>query len=334
MSPPPTENFGSSAIDRCPGLSQAANIPAAVARVTAWADTRAAINPARAHPVCLSIAEPVPGLDTGAVVTATKMALWAFAVDDAVDEGKLAPGQLPGLFAGFGAIARGEPGAPVAAAGALACSLRDTLLEVCADLAAFDLFAPLRPTWARAVERFLDAGLLEEQWRQEYLEAGTLPRYDRYLANGAASIAVPPCLWAVLIAAGDPCVLDHVAGFDRLIDQAGLCCRLSNDLRSYLKELHEGNVNAVVLHMAGGVRDGQAPEEALACARRRIEAEIGTALADCEAMASGLGTQTGSAQRSVYAFALWICSMYQRTGVLGYRPGGEETDQGWTSRES
>jgi len=305
----------------------------AVARLTAWADEHAAINPARAHPVCLSIADPVPCLGTDAVVAAAKMALWSFAVDDAVDERKLAPGQLPGLFVDLGAIACGESGAPVPA-DALACSLRDTLLDICADLAAFDLFLPLRQTWARAVERFLSAGLLEEQWRQEYLEAGALPRYDRYLANGTASIAVPPCLWAVLVVLGDPSVLGHVAGFDRLIDQAGLCCRLSNDLRSYLKELYEGNVNAVVLHMADRLRDGQAPEEALGHARQQIEAEIDTALADCEAMAAGLRTPTGFAERSVYAFALWICSMYRRTGMLGYRPGSEQPDQGWTSRES
>jgi hypothetical protein len=192
----------------------------------------------------------------------------------------------------------------------------------------------MRPIWGQALATTVYAMSREERWRREYSESESLPAYDEYLENGWMSIGVPPVLSGVLIAIDDTSVTRHVAHIVGHIRRAAICIRLANDLRSYRKELAEGNVNSVVLHTAANIQRGQSPDDALDSARRQVEAEVANHLAACERNAGNVRTETGIPEHAICSFAQWVCQLYQHTGFINYRPGTETVDHGWTSHQS
>jgi hypothetical protein len=201
--------------------------------------------------------------------------LWIFAIDDLFDDGNLAGTDVQTLAEPYDRIINGCPIDSELAAVPIATPLHD----VVQDLSQFELFASLRPIFAQTLLQTVRAMSLEEQWARTYLDSGILPAPSEYLDNGCATIGIRPTLWGITAAIDDPSASAHTTHLAEHIDQAAACVRLANDLRSYRKELAEGNVNSLIIYTAAGIREGQPPERALALARARVESEVADGLA-------------------------------------------------------
>ena len=295
-----------------------------------WARGHPQIHPGRAYSAALGMGDPIPCLDAGDLVAITRGTLWIFAFDDLVDEGDLAHEEVRALADRYTRVALGEPADRSAAADPLAGLLRD----VCDGLAGYRLFGPVRHIWARALGDTLDAMAREHLWRQRHWEDGSLPAYRDYVDNGCRSIAGAPYIWMALIVLGEPSAVRHAGHLAGQMRQAALCIRLANDLRSYLKELAEGNINSVTLHTADALREGRSYPEAVEIARQRVEREIDEGLAVCERNAGDVRTDTGHPERVIADIAHWTSGFYRRHGYLTYRPGGRAAEPDWSSRLS
>lgn len=296
-----------------------------------WASTRPEINPKRIYTTCLCLAEPVPGLGVDALVAGAMGVLWIFSFDDLVDEGRPTSQEVAALVERYSLIAHG---AAEAVTGHEEDPLGVRLQEVCDALSRQELFDSARRLWAEGLSNTLRAMLQEHEWRQQYLAQGVQPTYSEYIENGLRSIAGAPYIWMALIGLGDASVVHHAAHLARHMRQSAICVRLANDLRSYRKELAEGNINSITVHAAAGEREGMPRGEAVDAARHRVEREITQVLAACERNARDTRTATGYPELAIRNIARWNWEFYSRTGYLTYRPGVESKDSGWTSEQS
>jgi hypothetical protein len=305
-----------------------ARVEDAARRLQRWAAGHPEINAGRIWSTCLCLAEPAPELTADDLVVGARIILWIFAFDDLVDEGDLTHEEVETLAERYGLIARGHRRAEGTD------RLGTLLREVCDGLTRYPVFDSVGGRWGRALSDTLHAMSQEHLWRRQYLDHGIQPSYAAYVENGLKSIAGAPYIWLALIMLGEPSTARHAGHLSGQMRQAAVCVRLANDLRSYLKELAEGNVNSVTLHTAAGVRGGRAPQDALEAARRQVEQEIVNGLALCARNGQDVRTDSGRPERVIRDIARWNCEFYSRHGYLTCRPETVAEEEGWTSARS
>jgi hypothetical protein len=176
------------------------------------------------------------------------------------------------------------------------------------------LFNSLGSQWTNALWGTIDGMLCEYRWSLAYGRGrdprAPLPSYNEYVSIGRFSIGGPPHMWAAMITTDDastPAHVEHLHAMERL---ASTCIRLANDLRSYEKEVAEGQVNALII-LSRALRDqGVSPEDALQQAVRRVQADIVAGLQSLAALRKGAVTETGHPEAAIDNIARFVCDFY------------------------
>ncbi len=203
--------------------------------------------PMAALSTALAFATAIPRLPPADYLPLSKMTLWIFGVDDITDERLITLADIQRKaeewywIAHHGASDRRETSDCI--------ELTTILLEIREKLSNSRLFEPLCEQWASSLQDVL-AGIIQEyKYGQNYTAAGAdaLPSLDEYLHYGRCSIGVP--LWGltVLVILGDPSAKENFESASEAIRYAGAAIRLYNDLKSFDKEIQEGNINSIVI---------------------------------------------------------------------------------------
>ena len=201
--------------------------------------------PMAALSTALAFASAVPCLPAAEYLSLSKMTLWIFGVDDITDERLVGLSDIQRQADEWYSIARdGTLNKAVDGDG-----LTMILEEMRAELAQSHLFEPLHEQWAASLRDVLEGIIQEYRYGQAYTAYGpqTFPTFDEYVHYGRCSIGVP--LWGltVLIILGDPAAKENFESASEAIRYAGAAIRLYNDLKSYDKEVLEGNINSVTI---------------------------------------------------------------------------------------
>lgn len=272
----------------------------------AWATTYPIMRRERVVPLAISITAAAPFSPPAALVSAARVSLWVFALDDAIDEEWRSPDETRELARNCrqvlrgGSVARGED------------PFLDALAAVRDDLTSYPLFRELGPVWADALRGTIDGMLREDAWRVAYREGSAdLPSYPAYVANGRYSIGGPPHVWATILTIGDLSTPRHLARLRQMERRASICVRLSNDLRSAEKERREGKLNALVLLGAENEQRGMRPEFARLAAERRVRADIEAEVRRLIRMREAPVTRTGRPEAATADIAQFVSEFYQ-----------------------
>jgi terpene synthase-like protein len=232
-----------------------------------------------------------PDLGTPELTLLTQWWLWIFGIDDRFDDPGYPLDTIDRWSAAFlDALHRDRFDDPSEALLAAFGSVR-------AGLGRYPLYPTLHDAWRRAMADVVTGMRIERGW----LEAGSLPDYDTYLANGMVTIAMRPY---TLVACA---LMDHVpaladlSALDPVIAAAARCFRLANDLRSDGRERAEGKVNAVILLEHALRQHGLGPD----AARRRARAEL---TARCGADLAYLRRTRDTTTPSIRALARFLCA--------------------------
>jgi len=272
----------------------------------AWAARYPAIRQVRVWPVALSVVTASPHNTPEAVLAVARLGLWIFALDDVFDEEQLPETELLRRAERYQAIARGSSAAP--AGDTLAAAL-DGVRD---ELAGFALFESLAEDWATSLCQTIQGMIHEYHWRQRYLAEGAsaLPGYAAYVENGRYSIGIPPHDWAAVITTGDASAVDcrpHLHAMDRI---AGTCVRLANDLRSYEKELAEGNINSLVILAHALQEQGLDASQAHLRAQAQVREDIVRGLDSLARLQLERGTSSGYPEAGIADIARFCCGFY------------------------
>lgn len=275
----------------------------------AWAEPHPAIRSIRIPPLCLSVAAAAPFCSVEALLSTARTSLWVFTLDDWFDEERAPEVELRRNGRDFWAIARGRQ--PV---GQKHNCLAPLLTELRADLSGYPLFDVLADEWTAALGGTVDAMMREYEWRAAYrhpdARSTATPTYGDYLRVGRYSIGGPVHMWTAMITINDPSIPDHLDHLRAMEELASTCIRLANDLRSYDKEILEGNVNAPVILSRELMADGMTAEAALASAEKRVRGEIRARLERLSQLRHGAVTDTGQAEAAVENIARFVCDFY------------------------
>jgi hypothetical protein len=271
-----------------------------------WVARYPVIRQVRVWPVALSVVAASPHNTLDAVLAVARLGLWIFALDDVFDEEQLPERELMRRADRYQAIALGHSAAPDGD------TLAAALNEVRDELAGFALFQLLSKDWATSLCRTIQGMIREYRWRQRHLVEGAsgLPSYAEYVENGLYSIGIPPHDWASVITTGDVSAVDcrqHLRAMDRI---AGTCVRLANDLRSYNKELAEGNVNSLVI-LAHALQDqGLDASQAHLRSQAQVREDIVRGLDSLDKLQARGGTKTGYPEGGIADIARFCCDFY------------------------
>lgn len=149
-------------------------------------------------------------------------------------------------------------------------------------------FEGLRARLFQSLQNVREGMRHEHEWSagRHVLRASSLPSFDEYLEKaGRHSIGVLPVYLCILITLGDDSLGPHV---DRLLekgDQAAICVRLANDLRSYEREIAEGKLNAIGLRQRELLeqRQGELPRGDAAVIQKQALEDARAAVKDRQA---------------------------------------------------
>ena len=286
-----------------------------------WAARYPLIRRVRVWPLALSVAAAAPFSSLEALISTARLSLWVFTLDDLFDEERVPRADLLRRAERYRAIAHGQT------MSTSRDSLATALTEVRDDLARYSLFGALQSEWAAALCGTIDGMAREYEWRVNfrYAPGAALPTYDEYLTAGRYSIGGPPHVWTALITTDDPSTpnhLDHLRPMERI---ASTCIRLANDLQSYVKELSENKINALVLLGRTYQRAGHPAERATWHAERHVRADIASGLATLTTLQAGARTKTRRPEAAIADIARFVCDFYgnhdYHTFVVG-RPAG------------
>lgn len=269
-------------------------------RLDVWGRDFPIIRSIRFKPLSIQLAASAPFCTVEELVTAGCGTLWIFAIDDAFDE-ELVPLEEMLIRSVtyrklvFGESVTVDPRDPLAV----------VLQDVIRDLARYESFGSLREWWAASVMGTVEGMIQECRWRDEFRasKGQQLPTYEAYIRNGRYSIGGPPHFMTSIITLEDPASVAAIQPLHDLGLEASACIRLANDLRSYEKEVAEGNVNSVVLmQFLHGVPVEQA--------RRMVQNEIAHGLQRCRALFQPGPTTSRSAERLIVDTAEFACEFY------------------------
>jgi hypothetical protein len=273
-----------------------------------WAERYPLIRKVRIAPLSLSVAAAAPFASPEALVSTARLNLWIFSLDDLFDEGNVTQVELLNLADRYRATASTRIAFPDSDSRGMA------LVEVRDDLATYPLFELLGTEWADALSGTIDGMLSEYRWSLEYGRGhdprAKLPSYAEYVSIGRYSVGGPPHIWAAVITADDastPMHMDHLREMEKL---ASTCIRLANDLRSYEKEVAEGQINGLVI-LSRGLRDqGVSEENALAQAAQQVQADVLDGLQRLAELRAAAVTETGRPEDVIDSIARFVCEFY------------------------
>lgn len=272
-----------------------------------WAAHYPLIRRVRVWPLSLSIAAATPFASVQALVSAARISLWVFTIDDLFDEESVPITELQRRVTRYNDILAGGQ------ADGQRDSLGQALQDIRDDLQTYALFPALHEKWANAISGTLDAMMQEYAWRTEYNmghNTAALPSYSTYLGSGMYSSGVSSHFWTTLIVLGDESVLDHLAHLTELEHRAALCIRLANDLQSQAKEIAEGKINSIVIRQFECMERGYSPEESLQRACEAAQEDIKRGLARLAELEQCAQTATGQPERAICDIARFVCDFY------------------------
>lgn len=273
-----------------------------------WVARYPLIRRVRVWPLALSVAAAAPFSKVEALISTARLNLWVFTLDDLFDEERIPQGELMQRAERYRAIVNNLPTPP--AHDSLATALR----EIRDDLASYPLFAALGGEWAKALQGTIDGMTDEYNWRLDYRRRGAvaLPGYAEYLKSGRYSVGGPPHIWAALITTDDPSTPRHLDHLRAMEQSASICIRLANDLQSYLKELSEGKINALVILSEPLQREGLAIAEAHHQAEDRVRADIAQGLERLTRLQQTARTATHQPEAAIADIARFVCDFYRQ----------------------
>jgi hypothetical protein len=273
-----------------------------------WAARYPLVRRVRVWPLALSVAAAAPWSSVQALISTARVSLWVFTLDDIFDEERVPDNEMMRRADRYRMLAHGSP------IGAVEDSMATALQEIRADLTTYPLFGSLGDEWANALCGTIDGMMREFQWRAMLHNdpSWQLPSYEEYIANGLYSIGGPPHIWAELITGNDASTPDHVDRLRPMERIASTCIRLANDLRSYGKEVAEGNINALVLHGRTFEAAAFSRDEAHQQAERQVRDDIADGLATLDVLRSTASTRTRRPESAIADIAHLVCDFYRQ----------------------
>jgi Terpene synthase family 2, C-terminal metal binding len=265
----------------------------AVAReIYGWANGYPTILQNRIDSLSLACSAMCPDSGVDVTVSAVKVAVLLFAIDDIVDGTVVSPrdDEADALLVACRdlALSRGtldldaaETGLSQPLSSDVATSWRTIIrafATYCAELADGENPERYYPFFARMFATAMEGMRFELRARRRFIETSDVPDYDSYLDAGKRSIASPVVYAAVLVALGPPLARDDVDrsadSLDEFALMGGACLRLANDVRSYARELQfEQRPNSVlVLMRTMGLTEREAEAEIVVRADRCLAA--------------------------------------------------------------
>ncbi len=215
------------------------------ALLTIWSSCYPVIYTRKAAQVANMVATALPELPMPFMLLVGKIILFIYAVHSITDERIIPYAEFLRVGEGWDIIARGgkeivpEPGDDL---GVVLSGIRTEMNDL-------PLFPQLRDLWGRRLWALLLAVA------QDYLDglnskargADAMPKLDEYLLGGVHSGGFP--LWgtSALVILNEEEMLGHMDVVNETILQTGSAVRLYTDVRTYEKEVQEGNINAVAI---------------------------------------------------------------------------------------
>lgn len=227
------------------------------ADLDAWADRWPIFDRKRFPAVALTTAVHLPELARPARALAALASLWIIAFDEVVDEERADEATIAQQVAAFKTMI--TPSATesrrveiIQPATPMADDLAAALRTVVAGVAASPTFPAFAAVWRRSFCQMVDA--IVAQHRLGRARAATLTNrerrvivsYNAMLALTTESIGVHWYLLTGFILGEDEAVAQHAATLLPSVEQCARAVRLANDLRSWERDMAEGNVNTLV----------------------------------------------------------------------------------------
>lgn len=262
-----------------------------------WCDGWTLFNRGPILPLALLNCVHFPHLSSAQVGLQVRSSLWIYALDDHIDDGDIADGELEDLLAEcldvarFGRVRSGMHDLPMSLS-----RLRD-------DLSEQPLWDAVFPAWVTSLTLLVDGMMREHAARQQLHNDGCLVTplsVDDYLSFAAHSIGLPHQWVAGLAMEPDACIRDDLASLVALAEQCGMAMRLANDSATWDREESEGGVNAVRLER-WSYDPAVSPRLALLLARRRVHNRMGRELQACRDLAASIRGSSSVANRFVRA---------------------------------
>lgn len=241
------------------------------ALLSIWTSCHPIIRARRVPPVALLVATVLPNLPVQLSLLVGKIILFIFTVDDVADERLLSYADFTNYSKAWEDIACNGSTDPLPEKDG---DLGVMLIEIRSELAEFPLFSVLSDLWVNRLHLLTEAMAREYEYGLRYHVSGksALPGFDEYLENGIHSVGFPFWGTSVLILLSNPLALDNLEPLNQIILCTGAAIRLYNDVRTYEKEVREGNINAVTLmeHALMTERQGLSPQHRLELAQEKV----------------------------------------------------------------
>jgi hypothetical protein len=97
-----------------------------------------------------------------------------------------------------------------------------------------------------------------------------------------------------------------------MVRGASVAIRLANDLRSYEKEVAEGNVNSLVILGRQARAEGQDAATAHTAALAYVRQAIVDCLTELDTLERGAVTRTGQPEAAINGIATFVCGFYRQ----------------------
>ena len=275
----------------------AEHLEAVVLDAHSWCDDWTLFNRGTILPVSLLTCVQFPHLTSLQVSLRVRSTLWIYALDDAIDGGQIADGDLSGLLDECFAVAR------TGCADVAMHELARSLAHLRSELSVQPLWAAVFPAWITSLDLLVDGMVREHAARQQMRSRGHLSAplsIDEYLAFASHSIGLPHQWVAGLAMEPDPEIAETLAPLVVLAERCGMVMRLANDGATWRREEDEGGVNAVRLEQ-WSCSAGVPLNEAIRRARRRVHGRMDQELQQCRELAARLGDGSSVAHRFVRA---------------------------------
>ena len=273
-----------------------------------WAARFPLIRSVRVQPLALSVTSAAPFSSVEALVHTARVSLWVFTLDDVFDEERFPRADLMRRAERYRAVALGSRPDPEGD------QLVVALQEARDGLAQYPLFASMEKVWVEGVCGTVDGMIREYDWRLDYRVRGSsmLPTYKEYISYGLCSIGGPPHIRSTLITIDDPSTPKHWEYLRSMERTSCTCIRLANDLRSYDKEVREGNFNSVAIHNRDLLQKGLPGDLVHQMAVNKVKADIEKGLDRLMMLQERACTDTGQPESAIANIARFVCEFYSR----------------------
>ncbi|MGH3771241.1 MAG: terpene synthase family protein [Pseudonocardiaceae bacterium] len=269
--------------------------------------------------IALGVAAAEPKQALEALFRTAQISVWAFGVDDAIDERLTHLPEVDSLVetckriaVGVGPVGRDPLGMALA-------EIREALFPEAGG-------SVLKALWQRSVCGLLDGMRFEWQAGAEMARGAPGPGLDAYLEHGLHSVGVPLHTATSWVVAERPASVEEAVALWPAVHQAALAARLTNDLHSFAKERSGAQANARLLGLSVSQIGDRIAEHMKQCV-----ALLGQALPGSEPTCQALHRMVRFITTDLYGIAYCPVSHSPRS------PGnvnGSATEKPPTSRKS